>query len=153
MTPYSGFERRSSQDRRQRTLTLWQWLHYKGKRETGRRSADRKRIVAFDRYRPSLMVAAMVVLGLSLLDALFTLVLLSQGAREINPVMRYFIDHHGPRVFIIVKYGLTALSVLIVILCNEAIAERYRRLTGLLPIFAAVFGGVVIWQLFLLSLR
>lgn len=153
MTPYSGFERRSSQDRRQRNLTLWQWLCFKGMRATGRRSADRKRIVAFDRYRPSLMVAALVVLGLSLLDALFTLVLLSQGAREINPVMRYFIDHHGPRVFILVKYGLTALSVLIVILCNEAIAARYRRLTGLLPIFAAVFGGVVIWQLFLLSFR
>lgn len=152
MAAHNGSERRSGDDRRSQKRSLSATVSVRGRRQTGRRADDRKRIVAFDRYKPSLMVAALAVLGLSLLDALLTLILLSKGARELNPVMRYFIDSHGPRVFIIVKYGLTALSVFIIILCNEAIAARYRLPTGLLPIFAAVFGAVVIWEVYLLLL-
>jgi len=117
-----------------------------------RRIEDRNCIVIFNRYKPSLFIAIMFVIGLSLLDALLTMILLSQGAKELNPVMRYCLSH-GPRVFIFVKYGLTVLSVLIIVFVKEAIAARYQIGTGIfLHIFAALFGSVVIWEFYFCSL-
>jgi hypothetical protein len=119
-------------------------------RAGGRRAVDRRRIVVFDRYPPSLILLSAVVLMLSLLDAVFTLILIAQGAQELNPVMNYFLSR-GPHLFLVVKYGLTALSVLIVVVAHEAILSRYRAGVGILPVFAALFGAVVVWELYLLS--
>ena len=88
---YTGLERRSGQDRREHQLSMFKRLFFNGIRESARRIEDRNCIVVFDRYKPSLFIAIMIVLGLSLLDALLTLILLSQGATELNPVMRYFL--------------------------------------------------------------
>lgn len=149
MTVYAGLERRSGQDRREHQLSLFKWFFFKGMRESVRRTEDCKRIVALDRYKPSQFITIMIVLSLSLLDALLTLTLIAQGARELNPVMRYYINH-GPQVFLLVKYGLTALSVLIIVLVDEAVSSRYRFSNGILPFFAAIFGSVVIWEFYLL---
>ena len=152
MVEYNGIERRSGQERRKNQIPLLKWLFYKGRRESGRRAEDRQRIIVLDRYSPSLFVGVIIVLSLSLLDALLTLILLSQGAKELNPVMDYYLSH-GPQVFLFVKYGLTALSVLIIVLLKDVLATRYRLGTSsILHLFAAGFGSVVIWQCYLLSL-
>ncbi len=118
-----------------------------------RRAEDRQGVVAFDHYHPSLFVGIMVVLCLSLLDAQLTLILIARGARELNPVMQYYLSH-GPEVFLLVKYGLTAFSVLIIVLLKESLITRYRLSTGmLLHVFAAFFGSVVIWEFYLLSVH
>jgi hypothetical protein len=147
---YTGLERRSRQDRREQNLPMFKRLFYNGIRESVRRIEDRKSIVIYDRYKPSLFINIIIILSLSLLDALLTLILLSEGAKELNPVMRYFLSH-GPRVFISVKYGLTVLSVLIIVFVKEAFSTRYRIGTDIfLHIFAAFFGSVVIWEFYLL---
>lgn len=148
-----GLERRSGQDRRENGLPVFKRLYFKGMRSSVRRAGDRQRIVALDRYQPSLFVGIMVVLCLSLLDAMLTLILIAQGASELNPVMRYYLSH-GPQVFLLAKYGLTALSVLIIVLLKESLITRYRIGTGmLLHVFAAFFGSVVIWEFYLLSVH
>ena len=147
---YTGLERRSGQDRREHHLSMFKRLFFNGIRESVRRIEDRKSIVIYDRYKPSLFINIIIILSLSLLDALLTLILLSQGAKELNPVMRYFLSH-GPRVFISVKYGLTVLSVLIIVFVKEAFSTRYRIGTDIfLHIFAAFFGSVVVWEFYLL---
>ncbi len=152
MITHTESDRRSGHDRRRKQPFSLKQLAYKGQRKTVRRAADRRRIVALDRYSPSLFVAIIGVLCLSLLDALFTLILLARGATELNPVMEYYLSH-GPRTFLFVKYGLTALSVLLIVLLNNTFATRYRVGTGmLLHLFAACFGSVVIWQVYLLSI-
>lgn len=93
----------------------------------------------------------MIVLSLSLLDALLTLVLLSEGASELNPIMLYYLSH-GPTVFLLVKYGLTVLSVFIVVVSYEALIHRYRLCSKILPFFAVLFVCVIIWELYLLSI-
>ena len=131
MARLAGLERRSGQDRRERQLPLLKKLYFKGMRISVRRIDDRKRIVALDRY---------------------TLTLIAQGARELNPVMQYYLSH-GPQVFLLVKYGLTVFSVLIIVLLNETLITRYRIGTGmLLHVFTALFGSVVIWEFYLLSI-
>lgn len=151
MTEYHGVDRRSEQDRRQKRLPLLTWLFFNGRREFSRREDDHKQIVALDRYSPSLFIGVILVLSLSLLDALLTLILLSRGAKELNPVMDYYLSH-GPYAFIAVKYALTAFSVLIIVLLKNTLPNRYRLNTAnLLHLFAAAFGSVVIWQFYLLS--
>lgn len=151
MTCYSGTERRSGNDRREYQRPLLKGLFFRGMRESSRRAEDRKRIVAFDRYGPPLIFAIGFVLALSLLDAVLTLILIAQGATELNPVMHYFLSH-GPELFLIVKYGLTAFSVMIIVIAREPISTRYRFSTGILHLFSAFFGGVVIWEIYLLSI-
>lgn len=150
MTRLSASERRSGQDRRAQAIPLSKSIFYRGQRRSVRRIEDRKRIVIFDRYRPSLILFAFVILGLSLLDALLTLTLIAKGAQELNPVMKYYLTH-GPQIFLLVKYGLTALSVLIVIVSHEIITTRYRLCIGILPAFAILFSAVVVWECYLLS--
>ena len=87
----TGMERRSSRDRRQSQISIFKKLFYRGLRESTRRAEDRNGIIVFDRYKPSLVVSIIIVLSLSLLDALLTLILLSHGAKELNPVMRYYL--------------------------------------------------------------
>jgi hypothetical protein len=150
VTVYTGLERRSGQDRREHQLSMFKRLFFTGIRQEIRRAEDRKSIVIYDRYKPSLFINIITILGLSLLDALLTLILISQGAKELNPVMRYFLSH-GPQVFISVKYGLTVLSVLIIMFIKEALSTRYRIGTDVFfHIFAALFGSVVLWEFYLL---
>ena len=150
-TDFVGSERRCGEDRRGRNRWFMKQWFGKGKRKSSRRATDRKRIVVFDQYPPSLLVGTLLVLILSLLDAMFTLVLLSEGARELNPVMRYYLNQ-GPTVFILVKYGFTVLSVMIIVISYEAIIQRYQVGSKILPLFATLFGAVVIWELYLLSI-
>jgi hypothetical protein len=152
MTLLAVLERRAGRDRREHRLPFFKMLYFKGMRTSMRRAEDRRRIVAFDRYKPSLFIGIMIVLGLSLLDALLTLILIAHGARELNPVMRYYLSH-GPQVFLLVKYGLTVSSVLIIVLIKESLLTRYQIATGkLLYVFAGFFCGVVIWEFYLLSI-
>ncbi|MBR9985857.1 MAG: hypothetical protein KFF68_08105 [Desulfosarcina sp.] len=152
MTRFASLEKRSGQDRRKNGLPMLKKQYFKGMRIGVRRAEDRQRIVALDHYQPSLFIGIMLVLCLSLLDALLTLILIAQGARELNPVMQYYLSH-GPQVFLLVKYGLTAFSVLIIVLLKESVITRYRLSTGmLLHIFTAFFGSVVVWEFYLLSI-
>ena len=150
--PYAGEERRSGRDRRERGNFLFHGPVFKGRRSGTRRAADRRRVVALDRYSPSLFVAITIVLCLSLLDALFTLMLISDGARELNPVMAHYLGY-GPRVFLLVKYGLTAASAFIVVVFNEVLTTRYRfGGRTFLTLFSALFGSILIWQWYLFSI-
>lgn len=93
----------------------------------------------------------MIVLGLSLLDAALTLALLNKGAVELNPVMRYYLNL-GPRTFVMVKYGLTAFSLMIMVVLHPIIPARYRILSSVMfPSCILVFGSIIIWEIYLLT--
>ncbi len=152
MEKHIHVEKRSGQDRRKQPLSSLKSMRFRGSRLSTRRAKDRKKIIVFDYYRPSLFIKIIIVLSLSLIDALLTLILLSRGAIELNPVMDYYLGH-GPEEFVIVKYGLTTFSILLIVLFNDALKTRYGLGSGgLLYLFAAIFGSVVIWQLSLLSI-
>lgn len=144
-------DQRSSQDRRQNQTPFFKFALVEGRRNSLRRVEDCKRIVQLDRYCPTLLVSTLIVLGLSLLDATLTLVLLENGAVELNPMMRYYINL-GPEAFVMVKYGVTALALMIIVALNAIISKRWRTLSYFMfPSCALVFGAVVIWELYLLA--
>lgn len=145
-------ERRSGIDRRVSRPSLRRQLFGTGLRVQMRRGEDRHRLNPVDRYGgDALFALLMVILILSITDAFLTLVLLERGAVEINPIMDYYIGV-GARTFVIVKYLLTVLPLIILLFTKEFLSERYG-IARLLPpsLIAAVFAGVVIWELHLLG--
>lgn len=143
-------ERRSGKDRRKKSFNFLRRPFSPGRRRNLRRQADRRRFFLFDYYSPKLFYAIVLVLMLSVADALLTLLLVGEGARELNPVMAYFLAF-GPNIFMISKYLLTSVSVVIVVLLNYIAIKRVGfSMGGLLRCFAGCFAAVVIWETVLL---
>ena len=148
--PSTLTERRSGEDRRSRRWGNLVWLLKTGKRRRLRRTSDRRSLRFLDYYSPRLFYALILVLLLSVTDALLTLWLIEQGANEVNPVMAYFL-RFGPNTFMLVKYFLTSMAVTIVVLLNYVFI-RYLgvQFRVLMHFFAGCFGMVVAWELFLI---
>ena len=87
---------------------------------------------------------------LSIFDALFTLILIKNGSTELNPVMAYFLQH-GLLPFIVVKYFLTSIGVVILLIFKNVILTKAKIYThSLFSAVIIVFSAVIAWELFLI---
>ncbi len=136
-------ERRIVKDRRQRTTRPISQYTFCGRRQSIRRQADRKRHLYVDRYGHKVLLALLLILLLSVVDAYFTIFHLERGAREINPFMNLLI-RHGYMYFFIFKYLLTALATFILCIYKNLLAVRIGIRTILL-IYLAVFAHHLFW--------
>lgn len=144
-------DRRSGIDRRQRKHPTLRALLWGGRREEIRRVEDRRRVFYVDRYRQSLFGAIVVILFLSVMDAILTMLLLQKGAVEINPIMAFYIDV-GPYTFLMVKYGLTSVGVLLLLHFRNVMLKWIRlRAEVLIYLVLVAFLSVVSWQLYLIG--
>jgi hypothetical protein len=86
---------------------------------------------------PALARLALLVIGLNLLDAFCTLVHLSRGAVELNPLMRFLLGI-SPVAFLLGKYLLACSGVLGIVAQarHEAACQVLRCV--LLPVYAAI---------------
>ena len=147
----SGGEKRRDTDRRKNHKERLKYLLFKGRRERVRRDEDRERVIIFDRYTPKLFATIAVILMLSILDALFTLILIENGSSELNPVMAYFLQH-GFLPFILAKYILTCIGVVILLIFKNVFLTRAKIYAH--SLFSAVivtFLVVIAWEIFLLT--
>lgn len=143
-------EQRSGLDRRRRSVPQLKYLLLPGRRQNVRRCSDRHRIFFFDRYRTRLFVAIVVILLLSVLDALLTLYLMENGSGELNPVMGFFISR-GPLAFMAAKYILTCLGVVILLVFQNVILSRPKIYThALFSYIIVIFSTVIVWELYLI---
>ena len=107
-------------------------------------------MICFDRYRQSHFSIIALILFFSLMDALLTLELINRGAIELNPIMAFYLGI-DPRMFLLVKYGLTSAGVIILLLFNNFVMKPFRvRVGTLLYLVLAAFLGVFSWQVFLI---
>ncbi len=147
--PYNGPERRSGIDRRRVHQPLLSRYRLAGKRSRPRRRSDRERAYFLDRYSYRTFLVVLAIVLLSILDAALTLHLMRRGASEVNPVMAYFLSH-GPTVFFVAKYALTAFSILVILVYGNNFLFGTRLRVKLLFIGALLpFGLVVLWEIFL----
>ncbi len=128
-------ERRFCNDRRN-----YSWrTFYHGVSEARRRDVrreDEEVAPHLDCYEPGLLLVALVILLLSLLDAILTLSLLPRGAIEWNPLMRYLIET-DVSVFILLKTFVTGFGLV----CLIALGRF--RLFNLLSLHH-ILGGILI---------
>ena len=143
-------EKRLGIDRRTDNKARLKYLLFNGRRERSRRNEDRGKVVIFDRYNQRLFLAITTILILSTLDALLTLVVIQRGAKELNPVMAYFLEH-GTLTFVVAKYVLTSIGVLILLVLKNVFLTKIKIYThSLFPCVIVVFIIVIVWELFLI---
>lgn len=143
-------EKRLGIDRRTNIKSRLKYLLFNGRRVSSRREDDGGRAIIFDRYHQNLFLAITTILVLSILDAVLTLVVIQRGATELNPVMAYFLEHGTP-AFIVAKYVLTSIGVLILLIFKNVFLTKIKIYThSLFPCVILVFMAVIAWELFLI---
>jgi hypothetical protein len=137
------FETRTLKDRRKQPtpaisrFTLW------GRRKTFRRKEKQERGGYVDRYHSGLLILITLAVGLNVLDALFTMMILDDGGWEINPVVRSVIQLYGDRFwvwkFVIVSFPLTLLCL----------HSKFRLVIPIILGITAISVTVILYQIFL----
>ena len=149
MTIYN--DRRSQNDRRKQAGINIRLLMGKGERRTIRRQGDRNTHYFVDQYSPWFFFVILAIVLLSLADGLLTLLLIDYGAYETNPVMAYCLEA-GPFAFIGVKYTITSMAVLILLIIRNIVLRKIRvRAYSLFYFYFGVFMAVVVWEFYLIS--
>lgn len=144
------YMRRCRFDRRKTRVSILcrHWLT--GRRKAVRREPDRQQSYQIDTFGPKTLAAILIIITLSILDALLTLFLISHGATEVNPIMAYFLDM-GPSVFIAAKYVLTALCLIIILAIRNFYLFNTKARVKILYIFFMIsFALVIKWELYLI---
>lgn len=121
-----------------------------GKRETIRRKEDMHKRFHVDRYSSILFALIVIILLLSVVDALLTLILMDNGAVEMNPIMAFYLKI-GPYTFLAVKYTLTSIGLISLLIFRNIflrIIKVYTR--SLLYIIVSLFMTVVAWEFYLI---
>jgi hypothetical protein len=143
------FDRRSGTDRRSHDVPEIKSLFIYGRRKGIRRQDDKYKNFYFDQYSSAIFVAIILILFLSIIDALLTLFLIDYGAIEINPIMAYFLKF-GPFTFMSVKYFLTCYAVIVLLIFNNVFLRKIKIFTRSIFSYAVgVFMIVIGWELFL----
>jgi hypothetical protein len=145
-----NLDRRSGKDRRNRSQFNIVKPLISGKREHSRRSHDKDGIVYFDRYSSSSLWLIVSILILSVIDAFLTMMLIRNGAVELNPVMAYYLNI-GPKAFLAVKYALTSLSVFILLVYGSVVLRRGQfYIRSVFPLIITAFASVIVWEIYLM---
>ncbi|HEX5136771.1 MAG TPA: DUF5658 family protein [Planctomycetota bacterium] len=140
-------ERRAGIDRRERATGLFSRHWLVGRRKTGRRDGEAANIYV-DRYSAWDWVLVLGVLGLSLLDMVFTLVHLEAGGTEANPVMAWALEWGGHDGFKAVKIATTVIGLLVLL-----VHVRFRRVRALLTVAFLVYAAVFAFHIYLTWMR
>jgi len=101
-------------------------------------------------HGPVTLATVLVIVVLGILDAHFTLELTSLGAKEINPIMAYYLKK-SPQVFFVVKYLMTCATLIVLLSLEEISLFGLKIRRGIvLMLILILMVCVVQWQLHLL---
>jgi hypothetical protein len=137
------FDTRTLKDRRNQPTPALSRFTPCGRRKAFRRKEDRGRGGYVDRYHLGLLIPLTLAVGLTLLDALFTMMILDDGGWEINPVVRSVIQLYGDR-FWIWKFVIVFLPL--TLLCLHS---KFRLVTPVLLSIVSINIIVILYQILL----
>jgi len=107
-----------------------------GRRNVFRRHYDSKIGQYVDIHEPYLMVVVTGILLLCVMDAYFTMTILSIGGEEINPLMKALIEQ-DVLTFFIVKFLMTAVCLLFTVIHKHF--RLFKLVSGYHILFSAFF--------------
>lgn len=137
-------ERRVLNDRRKKPTPGLSRYTFFGRRKAIRRTLESEKGGYVDRYSHVLFFFLVLILGLNILDSIFTMMILDMKGWELNPVVQSVMNIHGDR-FWIWKFGIVSVSL--ILLCLHS---RFKWVKGTLVVVTAIYLLVVLYQLFLL---
>ena len=146
-------EKRPQTDRRQEPTSPWAAFSWGGQRLRYRRAAEHLREYYVDRFPVLTLAFVVLLLALSILDAVITICLLEDGYHELNPVLSHLLNK-GLLPFLLGKYALTATGLpLLLLLKNHFMFGTRLRVSYLIPIFVGAYVVLLSYQLGLLHAR
>lgn len=132
-------ERRSGIDRRAHSFSAhWHGAWYP-RRRAWRRATDATYPIV-DWHSPRVFALVVAILLLCVTDGVLTVMLLANGAVELNPVMAQFVPH-SLGWFAAIKLSLTATGVAMLVACSRM--RLFRAVSGEM-LLAMVFLGYVV---------
>lgn len=138
--------RRATYERRRRSsglLSIYRLMG--GRRKRFRRHGENGKYVFVDVYGTPLWIILLSIICLNLLDTYFTGTLIQMGvAEEANPIMAFFLSR-GITSFVVMKYVITAFSLIFMCLCKNAYLTKIALLAALV-----VYISVVIYEVALI---
>ena len=137
-------ERRALRDRRKHPTRGLSRFILRGRRSVFRRDEDRGAGGYVDRYGPGLFLLLILILGLNVLDAFLTMIILENGGQEANPVVRCAIQLLGDRFWV---WKFLMVSAPLVLLCLHS---KFRPVMPVLLGIGAIYMTVVLFQVFLI---
>ena len=140
-------ERRGGAERRRTTLRTFFQSGITPRRRGGRRADEHH--FPIDWHEPYLLALALTILLLNVVDAFFTLTLLTAGAREANPLIAFVLDEH-PKLFALTKIGLTGVGVLVLVAVARARLFNVMRVGSLLHAVLAGYVTLIAYEWWLL---
>lgn len=143
-------DRRTRGDRRQRLAWSIVYGGVSPRRRGGRRAEDHHRPVV-DWHGPGLLTSSILILLLCAADAFLTLLLLTRGAYEANPVMAMFV-YDDVRAFASVKMALTGGGVLALVAVSRFRVFGFLRAGSILHGVLVGYATLIVYELYMLSL-
>ncbi len=141
-------DRRETPDRRRRLLYSLFVGGLNPRRRTHRREGTHAR--GLDMHEAKWLGVAMIIMLMSVADAMLTLQLMNLGAVEVNPVMAFALDGGSP-AFAYLKVALTSLGV--VVLTVMARVHAFGRIPVGLVLYGVLglYGSLVFYEFRLLE--
>ena len=137
-------------DRRQYTLKTLMLSSFRRRRVTARRNEDQEAGYYVDCHEPFVVAISLSILLLCVADAFFTMTIINNGGRELNPFMDMFIKKDY-RIFFFIKYSLTAIGLLIVIAHNRFRIFKFFYGYHILFVFLFIYSLLVSYELVILQ--
>ncbi len=102
------------------------------------------------RYDYKRVIAILFIVLLTITDAFLTIHLVETGARELNPILAYYLDH-SPTFFFLVKYFLTGASIFLILAGERVSRKKMESLVRVLIIsYMMILSLVVQWEVYLI---
>jgi hypothetical protein len=131
-------------DRRKQPTPALSRFILRGWRRDFRRKEDQERGGYVDRYGSGLLFLIVLIAGLNILDALFTMMILEDGGLEMNPIVHNAIQIYGDRFWI---WKFVMVSIPLILLC---IHNKFRLAIPAMLGISAIYMTVVLFQIFLM---
>ena len=111
-----------------------------------RRADEHDALYLVDRVPGRVLVLAAAILVMTVVDGVFTVLLLERGCVEANPVMQYLLER-GTWAFFAGKYVLTAAFLPVALVMNQYRLFGTRLRVGhVIPVVAALYSALILYQ-------
>ena len=140
-------DRRIIRDRRAKSTPGLSFHTFFGRRKNIRRKEEQDKGGYVDRYSPGLFFFLVLIIGLNILDAVLTMMILDLRGFEVNPVVQSVITLHGNQ-FWVWKFGI--VSTCTALLCLHS---KFKRVREAIIAIGSIYLTIVLYQVFLLLYR
>jgi len=137
-------DRCALKERRVRPTPLLSKFTFGGQRRAFRRKVDQKRGGYMDRYSSKLFFFLILIVGLNILDALFTMMILDVGGWEVNPFVDAVIALYGDKFWV---WKFTIVSASLIVLCLHS---KFRFVKEVIGGITLIYVGIILHQLALI---